>query len=217
MLKYMFLYQKYLEKHKDAVEFTRRRLEETAAQCPYNYHPWILPEHRMGHTLLVLKNSMLLAVRRKVDLDVVALSAILHDVAFYSSERKDHAIEGAKIAEKYLEKHGYSRDLTEKVVHTISVHMGPLVFEGQTIEDKILQDADTIDKVSALAVTTFLLNFGSRKLTPKQALEELKKKMPKRLRWYYRTMHTSEGKRIVGEGCEYIRTFIKKLESEISC
>jgi hypothetical protein len=50
---------------------------------------------------------------------------------------------------------------------------------------------------------------------PKQALEELQKDMPKRLKWYYRTMNFPEGKRIVGDGCRFIRAFIKKLQKEI--
>jgi len=214
MAKYMELYRHYLEKYRDVIEFTRQHLKKTAGNWSHDYHPWTLPEHRFEHTLLVLKSSLRLAVNRKTNLDVVALSAILHDIAFYSPERKEHAAEGAKIAEKYLVEHGYPRDVTEQVVHAINVHAGPMVFSPRSMEAKILQDADTIDKVGALAVTTFLLHYGSDKKMPKQALEELKKDMPKRLRWYYTTMNTPEGKRIVGEGCDYIRTFIKKLQKE---
>jgi len=215
MVKYMLLYRHYLEKYRDAVEFTSQHLRETAGKLPYNHHPWALPEHRMEHTLLVLKHSLMLAVNRKVNLDVVALSAILHDIAFYSPERREHSDEGAKIAQKYLTAHGYPSDVVEKVVHAIKVHAGPLAFSPRSMEAKILQDADTIDKVGALAITTFLLHYGNKKMMSKQALEELKKDIPKRLRWYYRTMNTPEGKRIVGEGCKYMRKFIKKLQKEM--
>jgi len=169
----------------------------------------------MEHTLLVLKNSLMLAANRKINLDVVALSAILHDVAFYSPERKEHAAEGAKIAEEYLSEHGYPSGLAEQVAHAIKVHAGPLVFSPRSLEAKILQDADTIDKVGALGITTFLLYYGSKRMVSQQAVDELNKDMQKRLRWYYRTMNTPVGKRIVGEGCDYIRTFIKKLRKEI--
>ena len=197
------------------MEFTRERLRQTAGNWPHPYHPWALPEHRMEHTLLVLKNSLRLAANRKVDLDVVALSAILHDVAFYSPKQKEHADEGARIAEQYLKEHGHPSDLVEKVVHAIKVHAGPLVFSPRSMEAKILQDADTIDKVGALSIATFLLHYGSKKMMPKQALQELRKDMPKRLKWYYRTMNTPKGKRIVGEGCEYMRAFMKNLQEEM--
>jgi uncharacterized protein len=214
MEKYLLLYKQCLEKHREAIEFTRQYLEEKAAKSSWSWHPWSLPEHRMNHTFLVLKNSLRLAKNRKVNLDVVALSAILHDVATFSSERKEHAEEGARIAEKYLREHGYPDDLVQQVAHAIKVHAGPLAFSPRSEEAKILQDADTIDKVGALSITTALLHCGSHKMLPEQALEGLKKDMPKRLRWYYRTMNFPEGKRIVGEGCTYIREFIRRLQKE---
>ena len=217
MAKYLFLYRQCLEKHKEVIEFTSQYLKKTAAKSPHDLHPWGLAEHRMNHTLLVLKNSLRLAKNRKVNPDVVALSAILHDIATFSSERKEHAEEGAKIAEKYLKEHGYPDDLVRQVVHAIRVHAGPLVFSPRSDEAKILQDADTIDKVGALSITTFLLHYGSRRMLPEQALQELKKEMPKRLRWYYRTMNSPEGKRIIGEGCRQIREFIQNLKKETEC
>lgn len=212
---YLLLYRQYLKKYKGAMGFTSQYLRETAAKSPQNLHPWSSPEYRMNHTLLVLKNSLRLARNRKVDLDVVALSAILHDVATFSSERKEHAEEGAKIAEKYLREHEYPNDLVQKVAHAIRVHAGPLAFSPRSDEAKILQDADTIDKVGALSITASLLYCGSQKMLPTQALENLKTDMPKRLRWYYKTMNFPEGKRIVGKGCMYIRGFIQRLQKEM--
>lgn len=217
MVKHLLLYKHYLKKYADAIDYTRQFLKVTAAENPIDLHPWGLPEHRMGHTLLVLKNSFLLARNRKVNLDVVALSAILHDIASFSSERKEHAEEGAKVAEEYLKKHGYSDDLVEKVVHSIRVHAGPLVFSPRSDEAKILQDADTIDKVGAISITTFILHYGSKKMLPEQVLEELKKDMPKRLTWYYKTMNFPEGRRMVNKGCRYIRGYIRRLQSETEC
>jgi putative nucleotidyltransferase with HDIG domain len=217
MAKYLLLYKHYLKKYADAIEYTRQFLKEAAVKNQVDLHPWSLPEHRMGHTLLVLKNSLLLAKNRKVNLDVVALSAIMHDIAAFSSERKEHAEEGAEIAEEYLRKHRYPDDLVQKVVNSIRVHAGSQVLSPRSDEAKILQDADTIDKVGALSITTFLLHYGSVKMLPEQVLKELKKDMPKRLRWYYKTMNFPEGKRMVSKGCMYIRGFIQRLQSETEC
>lgn len=217
MAKYLLLYKRYLKKYAGSIEYTRKFLKETAAKNPLDLHPWGLPEHRMNHTLLVLKNSLLLAKNKKVNLDVIALAAILHDIAAFSSQRKEHAEEGAKVAEEYLKKHRYPDDLVQKVVHSIRVHAGPLVFSPRSDEAKILQDADTIDKVGAIEITTFLLHYGNRKMLPEQALKELKKDMPKRLKWYYKTMNFPEGRRMVAKGCRYTRGFIQRLQSETGC
>jgi uncharacterized protein len=214
MAKYSLLYYRYAKKYSDVIEFTSQYLKETAAKKPSDLHPWSSPEYRINHTLLVLKNSFLLAKNRKVNLDVVALSAILHDIATFSSGRKEHAEEGAKVAEEYLKSHGYPDDLVQAVAHSIRVHAGPLVFSPRSNEAKILQDADTFDKVGAATITTFLLHCGSKKMLPEQALTELKKVMPRRLKWSFRTMNFPQGKRMIGEGCTYVREFIKKLESE---
>ena len=214
MAKYLLVYKHYLKKYADAIDYMCQFLRESAPKKPLDLHPWSLPEYRISHTLLVLKNSLRLARNRKVNLDVVALSAILHDIATFSSERKEHAEEGAKIAQQYLQKHGYREDLIQEVVHSIRVHAGPLVFSPRTDEAKILQDADTLDKVGPMSITTLLLHYGSKKMLPEQALTELKKDMPKRLRWCYRTMNFPEGKKMVGEGCAYVREFIRKLEKD---
>lgn len=210
----MKLYYNFIAKYADAISFVRTHYEKTAPKDRFSYHPWSLPEFKVEHVLRVLKYCMRLAVRRKVDLDVIALSAILHDLAVYTS-RERHAIEGSKIAKKYLNEKKYPKEFVEKVVRAIAVHSGPLAFEAETVEEKILQDADTIDKVSAFGITVHLLHCGYMKHMPKEALGKLKETILPRLKWYRETMHTPEGKRIVSKGCKYVRKFIEKLEREL--
>ncbi len=213
--KYMKAYRDFTDKYGEAIEYVKQYYGETAPKDHSAYHPWSLPEFKLEHVSRVLRYSMMLAARRKTNLDVVALAAILHDLAIYTAERKDHAIEGARLAEEYLKERDYPDDLTKRVARVIAVHAGPLVFEAKTIEDKILQDADTIDKVGAFGITALLLHYGSKGYLPRQALDEFKKESPKRLKWFVQTMHTPEGKRMVTEGCESYRRFIKDLENEL--
>jgi uncharacterized protein len=208
-------YRLLIDKYKDALEHVRQYYEETAPKDRSAYHLWGLPQFKTEHVLRVLRYSLMLASKRKADLDVVALAAILHDLAIYTAERKDHAVEGSKLAEKYLTEKGYQDELVKRVVRAIAVHAGPLVFEASTIEDKILQDADTIDKVSAFGITSTLLHYGSRGYLPGQALDEMKKDCPPRLKWMLETMHTREGKRTVRQGCKYFKNFIALLEKEL--
>ena len=213
--KYMKDYRLLIEKYKGALEHVKRFYEETASKWQSQYHPWSVPQFKMEHVLRVLRYSLMLASRRKADTDVVALAAILHDLAIYTAERKDHAVEGSKLTEKYLTENGYQDELVKRVVRAIAVHAGPLVFEANTIEDKILQDADTIDKVSAFGITSNLLYYGSKGYLPKQALDEMKKDSPPRLEWMLDTMHTKEGRKMVNRGCRYFKHFMVLLEKEI--
>ncbi len=205
----------YFDRYRDAFEYVRGYYEKTAPQDRYAFHPWSSPEFKLAHVLRELRYSMMLASTREANLDTVSLAAILHDLAAYAAERRDHAIAGSKVAEDYLRKEDYPDALTRDVVRAIAVHAGPLIFEARTIEEKILQDADTIDKVSAFGITALLLNCGSMKCPPNQALEELKKEMLPKLKWYVETMHTPEGKRIVSKGCRYSKRFISLLEEQL--
>ncbi len=212
--KYMKLYRDFTVKYADAINFVRKYYEKTAPKDRFSSYPWSLPEFKIEHVLRVLRYCMMLAVRRKVDLDVIALSAILHDLAVYTS-RKQHAIEGSKVAEKYLKEKKYPEEFVKKVVRAIAVHSGPLAFEAETMEERILQDADTIDKVGALGITVHLLHCGCMEHMPKEALSKLKERILPRLEFYRKTMHTPEGKKIVSKGCKYVRTFIERLEREL--
>lgn len=198
--KYIKLYYRLIDKYRDVVEFVKEYYERTAPIAKTIHHPWNLPQFKIDHILRVLRYSLMLSTKRNVDFDVITLAALMHDLALYTSGRRNHAIESSKVAEKYLHGINYPKEIKEKVVRAIAVHSGPLAFEANTLEEKILQDADTIDKVGAFGITAFLLYCGSRKYTPKQSLDEIKKVLFPKLKWHYRTMHTPEGKRMVKRG-----------------
>jgi HD superfamily phosphodiesterase len=77
--KYVKLYRQYANIYKDVLEFVKQYYERTAPEDRYAFHPWSLPEFKMEHVLRVLRYSMMLSIKRKVNLDVIALAAILHD------------------------------------------------------------------------------------------------------------------------------------------
>lgn len=118
--KYMKLYHDFTVKYADAISFVKAYYEETAPKDRFSFYPWSFPEFKVEHVLRVLRYCMMLAVKRKVDLDVIALSAILHDLAVYTS-RKQHAIEGSKIAEKYLKGKRYPKEFVKKVVSAFGI------------------------------------------------------------------------------------------------
>ena len=114
--------------------------------------------HTLNHIERVFKLSLLLAAKVKnIDLDVLKIAVLLHDVGRYEEDnditgRKDHAIIGANIAEKILKKFNYDDDFILKIKHCILSHRYRSVFKPETKEAKILFDADKLDLLGCIGI-----------------------------------------------------------------
>ncbi len=112
--------------------------------------------HDFDHTCRVVKHA--LALCREIpeaDRTVVHLAAILHDVArpqeFQSKGSIDHAAAGAAIARDFLIQYT-SQEIADHVAQAISQHRFRSGDAPQTIEAKILYDADKLDSLGAVGI-----------------------------------------------------------------
>ena len=109
--------------------------------------------HDYWHTLRVYRTAVMIAEKENCDRDVVALGALLHDV----DDRKLFATEDYANARQILRASGASPELEQqviKVIATVSFGGGSVV--PDTIEGKIVQDADRLDALGAIgAARTF--------------------------------------------------------------
>ncbi len=90
-----------------------------------------------------------------MDLHVLKTAALLHDVARGKEDKDksrgiDHAILGAEMAGKILLELGYSADEINRIQHCIIAHRFRSGIRPQTIEAKILFDADKLDVLGAI-------------------------------------------------------------------
>ncbi len=90
-----------------------------------------------------------------VDLHVLKTAILLHDIARAKEDQDksreiDHAILGAEMAEKILPAQGYSTDEIKRIQHCIIAHRFRGSIRPQTIEAKILFDADKLDVLGAV-------------------------------------------------------------------
>jgi uncharacterized protein len=100
------------------------------------------------HIKPVVKNALLLAKKLDADINVVEVSAYLHDIgrAKYTegANEEEHHIIGAKKAEEILKELKYGREFIEKVKHCILAHRGSKEPDPETIEAKIVNTADAM-------------------------------------------------------------------------
>ncbi|MBT5021227.1 HD domain-containing protein [Candidatus Woesearchaeota archaeon] len=100
----------------------------------------------------------------KLDLIVVELGALLHDIADSKFHDGDETV-GPKIAKEYLSSVGVSEyvlDHVENIITNISFKGGKHVQNFKSIELDIVQDADRLDAMGAIGIArTF--NYGGHK------------------------------------------------------
>ena len=116
--------------------------------------------HDEKHIYRVLYNALVIAKEEAgVDHDVLIASCLLHDIG-----RKEqfvdptlcHAAVGSEKARTFLLQHGFSGDFAQRVAHCIAAHRFRKANPPQTIEAKILFDADKLDATGAIGIARTL-------------------------------------------------------------
>ncbi|MCL9682595.1 HD domain-containing protein [Legionella maioricensis] len=113
------------------------------------------PGHRLDHVLRVTKTSLELAEKENANLAVVLPSAILHDslpMDKFSKKRKDASKISAQNTIELLKQWGYPDEFHDATYHAILCHSYSAGFVPQSLEAKIVQDADRLDALGAIGI-----------------------------------------------------------------
>ena len=188
--------------------------------------------HDWFHTERVYKNALLIAKSESVNLLIVELGALLHDIADSKFHNGDEAI-GPKLARQFL--------ISQKVGPEISNHVVAIIenvsFKGgnfdstfQSKELEVVQDADRLDALGAIGIArTF--NYGGFKnraiydpeITPKLNMtkEEYKNSAAPTINHFYEKllllkdkMNTETGKQIAQKRHQYMEQFLEQFYDE---
>jgi len=123
--------------------------------------------HDWFHTLRVYNNSLLIAKVEKVNVVVVSLGALLHDIADSKFHNGDETI-GPKIAREFLFKINVDSVIIEHVVNiieNISFKGGNEIQKFSSPELNVVQDADRLDALGAIGIAR-CFNYGGFKNRP---------------------------------------------------
>lgn len=120
--------------------------------------------HDKEHVYRVLYNALTIAdTEDAVDYDVLITACLLHDIGRaeqFENPKLDHAEIGADKAYQFLREHHFSKEMAEQVRECIRSHR----FRGeglpQSLEAKILFDADKIDVAGAIGIARTLIYKG---------------------------------------------------------
>ncbi|MDD3386760.1 MAG: HD domain-containing protein [Candidatus Pacebacteria bacterium] len=192
--------------------------------------------HDWSHVERVKKLALLIGKKEKADLFVLEIASLLHDI-----KRKEemelkgsfcHAIEGEKEAKKILDKYDISDEQKKNICHCIRTHRYRNNDMPETIEAKVLFDADKLDSIGAIGLARAFLFAGSSGscnlyTNNEKKIAKLKKDMSFtkedsaileyeiKLKKIKNEMMTKTGKEMAKDRHNYMVEFIKRFWIEV--
>lgn len=120
--------------------------------------------HDREHVYRVLHSALLIArEEEQLDWDVLICAALLHDIGRaeqFANPDLCHARVGGEKAFRFLLENGYSEEFARQVRHCITAHRFRANCPPESVEAKILFDADKLDAAGAMGIARTLLYQG---------------------------------------------------------
>ena len=190
--------------------------------------------HDFFHIERVYKNALTIAKSEKVDEFIVALGALLHDIADSKFHGGDETI-GPQKARKFLEEHKVAEstiDHIENIIKNISFKGGNFNQDFNSPELNVVQDADRLDAIGAIGIAR-CFNYGGFKnraiynpeIPPKLNMtkEEYKKSEAPTINHFYEKllllkdrMNTKTGKQMALKRHHLMEVFLKNFYQELA-
>lgn len=186
--------------------------------------------HDFYHTLRVYNLAKYITKFEECDIELVYLGALLHDVDDYKLVGKEK--EPFSNAKTFLKSLGYSNKKIEQICHIIS----QVSFKGKdtvvpdTIEGKIVQDADRLDAIGAIGIGRTFAYGGSHKIPmhipnmeykENMSAEEYYENVGTTINHFYEKllklkdlMNTETAKNMAKHRHEYMQEFLKEFYDE---
>jgi len=119
--------------------------------------------HDEQHVYRVLFLALDIAEHYDVDVDVVIAASLLHNIgreAQFGDSKNNHATIGSEMAYKYLKEQGWNDKKASHVKECIVTHRFRKTHQPETIEAKILFDADKLDATGTIGIARTLAYKG---------------------------------------------------------
>ena len=207
---------------KNTIKFVKKELEHAEGG-----HDWF-------HVERVFKNTILISKEEKVDVFVISLAALLHDIADPKFYDGDETI-GPKKASKFL----ITQKVNTKTINHVIKIIQHISYKNSLEKDvekfiskelEVVQDADRLDAIGAIGIAR-CFNYGGFKnralynpeIIPNlnMSKEEYKQSTAPTINHFYEKllllkdkMNTLSGKRIASERHQFMEEYLKQFYSE---
>ena len=120
--------------------------------------------HDWWHVYRVWKNAIHIGKHEKVDLFVVELAALLHDVADWKFHDGNEEI-GPQLAREWLKRLSVEENVVShvcQIIQDVSFKGAGVATNMKTIEGMVVQDADRLDAIGAIGISRAFAYGGSK-------------------------------------------------------
>ena len=188
--------------------------------------------HDWWHIYRVWNLAKNIAGQEGANLIIVELSALLHDIADWKFHNGDDSI-GPKLAEQFLVENQVERRVIDPVIEiitSISYKGAGVPTPMNTLEGKVVQDADRLDAIGALGIArTFaygghknrLIYHPEEKPVLHQSFEDYKKNQGHTINHFYEKllllkdrMNTASGKRLAEARHQFMEAYLDQFYKE---
>jgi uncharacterized protein len=188
--------------------------------------------HDYDHTVRVLHTAMAIAAEEPgANTQIVRLAAILHDIArpeeMTAKGNCCHAAIGASAAAILLKDYDFAEAMITAVCASIRKHRYRDNCHPETIEEKIIYDADKLDSIGAVGIGR-AFHFAGRENarlhnTEKEAVDSpaysredtAYREYLVKLRHIKEKMLTSTGRRLAEQRHAFMEDFFRQLDTEV--
>jgi len=169
--------------------------------------------------------------KENANLEIIELASLLHDIAREEQNKSKglicHAEKGAIFAREILEKYNFNKEKIDSICHCIERHRFRKGEAPESLEAKILFDADKLDSIGAVGLGRafqFAGEVGAKLHNSSVDIEKTKeyseddtayREFSVKLKKIKDSMFTSEGKRIAEGRHNFMISFFDRLEKEI--
>lgn len=187
--------------------------------------------HDLDHTWRVLRMAEHIGKTENADITIIRYAALLHDIARAAEDASqgkiDHAQVGAERAYVIMADLNLAKDFIEQVCHCIATHRYRGTLVPQTIEAKVLYDADKLDGIGAIGIGrafVFAGENGARvhnpevdwRTTESYGVEDSAwREYMVKLRHVKGKMLTATGKQIADGRHRFMEQFFQQLNAEV--
>ena len=199
-----------------------------------NYAQQTLSNHRASHawdhTQRVYRLCLRIGEKEGADLVVLKIAALLHDIGRnHQDENKGqicHAQKGAEISRELLKDYPLPQDKIDNIIHAIRSHRFRGDCRPESIEAKVLFDADKLDAIGAIGIARdylFAGEIGARLHNPDVDPEESEpyseddtgyREYKVKLSKIKDRMLTTEGRRLALGRHEFMESFFNRFLEE---